>query len=129
VDTALKNSSESNIQAKIRLAASRLGYTLWRNNVGRLWTGQNTQRGGDRVVIYGNVRPVNYGLCKGSSDLIGLRPVVITQEMVGTTMAQFVAVEVKNNTGRATNDQKNFLDYVEKNGGLAILARDETDLP
>jgi hypothetical protein len=38
---------------------------------------------------------VRFGLCKGSSDLIGLRSLEITPELVGLRLAQFVALEVK----------------------------------
>lgn len=82
--------SEARVQDLARLTASKMGWRLFRNNVGVL----KDERG----------IPVRYGLCNDtpamnkrvkSSDLIGLRPVIITPDMVGTTLGQFMAREVK----------------------------------
>lgn len=117
------NQSEHNIQNTILLAASELGYTLWRNNVGTGWAGSGTTRRSDGAVIVHNARPLNAGLCKGSSDLIGLKPVVITADMIGTTLAQFVALEVKAQHGRVSTHQQMFIDFVRKSGGIARVIR------
>ena len=119
--------SERRIQSEIMLAASDAGLTLWRNNVGQGWTGK-AQRLADGSVLIRDPRPLHAGLCKGSSDLIGLKPVVVTEEMVGHTIAQFSAVEVKSKRGRVTADQQRFLDFVNSVGGLPIVARGVGDL-
>lgn len=82
--------SESAVQAQVRLEAARLGWALWRNNVGAL----PDTRG--RIVRYGlaNDSPALNKRVK-SADLIGIRPVVVTPAMVGTTIGQFVSREVK----------------------------------
>lgn len=107
--------TEADIQRAVLLRASRLGWRLFRNNVGMLQDSTG--------------RWVRYGLCTGSSDLIGWRPVVITPDMVGSTIAQFVAVEVKASKGRVTEEQQNFLRQVRGVGGCGILARSIDDLP
>ena len=119
--------SERRIQSEIMLAASDAGLTLWRNNVGQGWTGK-AQRLADGSVLIRDPRPLHAGLCKGSSDLIGLKPIVVTEEMVGHTIAQFSAVEVKSKRGRVTADQQRFLDFVNSVGGLPIVARGVGDL-
>jgi hypothetical protein len=101
--------SEQQIQQQIRLALSRGDTRLWRNNTGTLLDRQG--------------RPVQFGLCKGSSDLIGLRSVTIGPEHVGQTMAVFCAVEVKSATGRLTAEQAAFIEQVQAMGGLAGVAR------
>jgi len=82
--------NEADVQAAIRLEASRKGLRLWRNNVGVLTD--------DRGV------PVRYGLANDSAavnasiksaDLIGIRPVLITSAHVGATLGQFVSRECK----------------------------------
>lgn len=106
--------SEAAIQQKIRLALSRAGVVAFRNNVGQ-YTDQKTGR------------PIQYGLCVGSSDLIGWTPVTVTPEMVGTKLAVFTAVEVKTPSGRATEAQMNFIAQVLKAGGFAGIARSPKD--
>ena len=84
------NQNEATIQAKARLSAAKKGWQLWRNNVG--------------VLVDAKGRPVRFGLCNDSKqvnhnvksgDLIGIRPILITADMVGQTIGQFVSVECK----------------------------------
>lgn len=81
---------EGGNQATIRDHYSALGWRLWRNNVGALVD----KRG----------RPVRFGLANDtealngtlkSGDLIGWRPLLITPDMVGDCVAQFVSIECK----------------------------------
>ncbi len=101
--------SEQELQQRIRLELGRGPVRLWRNNVGAL----RDERG----------RLVTYGLCKGSSDLIGLRQLLITPEHVGRCVAVFTAIEVKTPAGRVSEEQRRFLQQVEQLGGLAGVAR------
>lgn len=127
---------ESIIQNAIRLELSKFPeFTHWRNNTGVGWAGtpvkinkpcQIFAEAGD--VLVKNARPLHAGLCPGSSDLIGLKRVTITPDMVGQTIAQFVAVEVKTRRGKATDKQNNFLDVVNNAGGVGIVARSADDL-
>jgi hypothetical protein len=82
---------------------------LWRNNTGALVDQQG--------------RFVRFGLCKGSSDLIGLRSVVVTPEMVGQRLAQFVALEIKTTQGVVSPEQQAFLRLVQQLGGVAAVCR------
>ena len=81
---------------------------MFRNNTGALKDAQG--------------RLVRYGLCKGSSDLIGWRSLTITPDMVGQTVAVFAAIEVKDR-GRPTPEQLHFIAQVQAAGGLAGVAR------
>jgi hypothetical protein len=99
--------SEHEIQQRIRLACGRGRVRLWRNNTGALVDQQG--------------RFVRFGLCKGSSDLIGLRSLVVTSELVGQRIAQFVALEVKTPHGVVSPEQRAFLRQVEQLGGVAAV--------
>lgn len=87
-------SGEDVVQQKVRLAVAAAGVDLWRNNVGlALHTDQ-----------YGQTRAVRYGLLNDSeeinerfksSDLIGIRPMLVTQEWVGQVVGVFSAIETK----------------------------------
>lgn len=106
--------SESSILRSCMITASQLGARLFRNNVGLFQTKDG--------------RTIRTGLCVGSSDLIGWKPVVVTPAMVGKTVAVFFAVECKTETGRATPEQVQFLEAVRNAGGIATLARSEKDI-
>jgi hypothetical protein len=66
---------------------------------------------------------VRCGLCPGSSDLIGITPVVITPEMVGKKVGLFTALEVKSQRGRSSIEQINFLGMVKSLGGIGAVVR------
>lgn len=82
--------SEGAVQSRVRLQASRIGWRTWRNNVG--------------AGVLSNGSFVRWGLANDSaqlnktlksSDLIGCRPRVITQDDVDSTIGQFVSLEIK----------------------------------
>lgn len=120
--------AETAIQNALRIAASRLGWRLFRNNVGDFWTGSEAVRMADGSVVLRNARRVRTGLVAGSGDLIGWRPVTITPDMVGQTIAQFVSVEAKTRTGRPTDKQIKWKLAVNAAGGHAVIARDTAGL-
>jgi len=70
-----------------------------------------------------NGRPVSFGLCKGSADLIGWTSRTITPEMVGQQVAVFTSIEVKTPTGRIRPEQQRWLNAVQAAGGIAGVAR------
>jgi hypothetical protein len=105
--------TEQQIQQQIRIACSHGQTRLFRNNTGTL----RDQHG----------RPVQFGLCKGSADLIGWRTITITPEMVGQQVAVFLSIEVKTATGRLRPEQRQWLDAVQSAGGIAGVARSVED--
>ena len=114
--------SEAAVVASERMSASLRGGRLWRNNVGAF-----EDKNGNYV---------RYGLCNESAqmnhriksaDLIGIEPVLITAEMVGSTIGRFEAVECKAPgwTGVSTpheHKQKTFLNLVNSLGGRGRFA-------
>lgn len=105
--------SEQHIQQEIRLAISKGDTRVFRNNTGTLRDA--------------NGRPVQFGLCKGSADLIGWQTVTITPEMVGQRLAVFTSIEVKSATGGLRPEQQQWLDAVQAAGGIAGVARSVDD--
>lgn len=101
---------ETELVKRLQIAISEIGARVFRNNVGVL-----KDHLGHRVA---------YGLCKGSSDLIGWLPITITPSMVGHRVAVFLAVEAKAEDGRTTQEQTAFLAAVQRAGGVALVARD-----
>lgn len=110
---------EKNVLAEVRLAVQKLGATLFRNTVGRF-----------RVVddVTGDLRWVQTGLCVGSSDSIGLTEYIIKPQDVGRKIAVFTALETKRTKGgRITEEQKLFVQWVIRSGGIAGFARSAED--
>lgn len=93
---------------RIQIALSECGFRLFRNNVGTL---QNLR--GEHV---------SYGLCKGSSDLIGWKSIEVTPEMVGRKTAVFVACEVKQPGKFPTVEQQRFIAAIREAGGIGVVA-------
>jgi len=120
--------NETNITRTIQLAIGKFPLVrMFRNNVGTGWAGR-MNRSPSGTVIIADARPLNAGLCVGSSDLIGWKTVTVTPEMVGNKIAIFTAIEVKTATGKPTKEQENFLSTVTNAGGIAILARSADDV-
>ena len=72
-------------------------------------------------------RWVQFGLAKGSSDLIGFKSVDITPEMVVQKIEVFDSIEVKTPTGRTSKPQQNWLTLVKNAGGIGGIARSPED--
>ena len=109
--------AEHAIQNRIRLALAGRA-TVFRVNVGQAWTGAEVVRHG-RDVYLRDARPFNSGLPPGVSDLIGWATL--------DGIARFIALEVKSETGRVTEDQARFLAAVRAAGGLAAVVRSPED--
>jgi len=95
--------NETAILQRVRLRASELGAIVWRNNTGKLQD------------VTG--RWVQFGLCTGSSDLIGIYK------------GRFLAIEVKAPGKEPTPEQLNFIQQVKKAGGVAggVTSPDELE--
>lgn len=125
--------AESSVQRQVwaAIAASTI---LFRINTGRAWL-SGMGPAGARKLTDGSVhlvaaRPIALGFSRtngdpvsGTSDLIGWTPVLITQEMVGSTIGVFTAIETKKTKGGKTSeDQHNFIEQVHRAGGIAGVA-------
>jgi hypothetical protein len=118
---------EAVIQAETMLAIGRLpGVRIFRNNVGHGWVGKIIQRSQDRLLL-GHYRPIEFGLFPGSPDLIGWKSVTITEDMVGSTVAVFVGIEMKGKSTATQDNQKTFLNVLETAGAVAGIARSPED--
>lgn len=90
-----------------------LGNTiLWKNPRGKFKT------------IHGTFMKAGLG-GNGASDYIGFQKVIITEEMVGKTIAIFIAAELKRfdrpDRVRTTTDQIDFVNLINKCGGKAAI--------
>lgn len=110
--------SEKDIVADIRLGCSRGSVRLFQNVVGLAYLKRKD----------GTYQKYKIGLGVGTSDLIGLVSRVVTPDMVGKTIAQFLAVEVKTPKGRLSPEQKNFIEMVKGLGGAAFVARSQDEV-
>ena len=115
---------ESQDLVRILIETTRRGWRLFRNSRAVAWVGKKAGElaGGQRGIVLQGARRVTFGLAPGASDLVGWRPVEISQDMVGQTLAQFVSVEVKTKAYRAlTAEQRAWLQAVEAAGGVALV--------
>lgn len=123
-----QGASEAAVQNAVRLEASRKGGRLFRNNVGAGYA-----EGGAflRWGLANDSARVNAVM--KSADLIGLRPVLIEPQHVGTVIGQFVSREIKasgwtyRGTGREIA-QLNWATLVNTLGGDACFATGEGTL-
>lgn len=120
---------------QIRAATSKIGARLFPMTVGRFYgpfhrgvrysrTQTITVQPGDVLIRQGHV--VNIGT-KGMPDLVGFTPHVVTAEDVGKTLSIYTAPEVKAGADTVKPEQQAFIDFVNKNGGRAGIARTPED--
>ena len=121
--------SEAAVQADIRVFASRRGCALWRNNSGSL---QDSTGRWVRFGLGNDSKRINE--VWKSPDLVGINPVRIGLEHVGSIIGQFWAVEVKE-SGWNFNPkdahqcaQRNCLRTVNAMGGRGQFAQSVEDL-
>lgn len=117
---------ESTLQREVMLAVSKTGARVFRNNVGFGLIVQHANPGAKQAIIReciaiaerkgGSAYQLHYGLCPGSSDIIGFN-----------RDGLFMALEVKSLTGRLTEEQSNFLDAVNNAGGIGAEVRSITE--
>ena len=122
----LKN--EATVQDEIRLDSSQYGGLL-RNNSG-VYDPDNPPTPFLRWGLGNDSKKIN--AVRKSSDLVGCTSVVITQEMVGHTVAVLTAVEVKKQHWVYTNTKKNraqlnFINWVRGFGGIGCFAQSVDD--
>jgi len=117
--------SESYVQSAVRLAAANAGAILWRNNngAGKLADGSFVRWGlaNDSTALNAQIK---------SADLIGIRPLLITPEMVGHTIGQFVSRECKRVGWKPDRSerylaQQRWADLVNRLGGDARFTTGE----
>lgn len=112
--------SESETQQLIQIESPNWYCNLMRNNSGCF----KDETG--RLVRFGldNTSTKRNELIK-SSDLIGIKSIKITQEMVGQIVGVFTAIEVKKeNWKRSKTDKKEeaqatFIEFIKAKGGIA----------
>ena len=114
-----KGGDEAGVQAAVRLEASRKGWLLFRNNVG---AGKLDNGSFIRWGLANDSAALN-AKCK-SADLVGLRPLLVTADMVGRTVGQFASVECKRpgwkyRGGDREAAQLRWLEAIQANGGHA----------
>lgn len=130
--------SEAAVQRVVWLALAQRKVaraTLFRANSGKAYLS-----GGGKAVFDANgtahvpfARPVALGLAltsgdtvPGLSDLAGWTDVVVTPEMVGRRLPVFTVVETKaTGGGRKRENQINFIQQIQKSGGIAGFAESE----
>lgn len=89
-------------QAQILDLLRNMGYYAWRQNSGKINIGK-------RWISLGN---------EGLSDIVGFHRLT----------GRVVAIECKQAKERITDAQKEFLDTVEKSGGIALIAYNVEDI-
>lgn len=110
---------------------SKEGFRLFRNNVGKAWSGKSTfikkittvtLEPGD--VLVRRARRIHFGLLKGSGDMIGYKTVKITEDMVGQEIAIFTSVEQKVKRGKRSQEQVDWDAAIKRAGGISLLLED-----
>jgi|SRR6266850_815538 len=100
---------ERDVTTEARSELARAGVLSWRNTVGFIRAGELSER------------PITYGLCVGSSDLIACVPVAMSCPACGVTLppvGRFVGIEVKGPTARWTDEQRAWGTLVESHRGV-----------
>jgi len=126
--TTGEGGSEAAVVKRCQVQASKMGGRLWKNHKGAATLQDGTFM---RYGLLNESKRISDEI--KSSDLIGAYPLVITQDMVGTTVAQLWLVEVKEEDWHFTGDahetaQLKFLELGLAMGARATFATSEDDI-
>lgn len=116
--------TEREVQSKTMIKLSKdKDIRIFRNNTGMAWQGTPAKSHTGRPALI-NIHPVNFGLCKGSSDLIGIKTVEITPDMLGKKLGVMVCIEEKKEgwTGVRTEHEKNQENFLKKMKSMGAIA-------
>lgn len=106
---------EKALESRVLRRLGRRGdILLWKNE-----TGLARSIDGQRIIKFGT---------PGSPDLLGVRRVEITADMVGMTIGQALGLEIKPGRTRQSDQQENFEAAFARRGGLYLLVRSEDDI-
>ena len=97
--------SEKKLTEEIHYSEALTGSVLFRNDNGMGFRKNGT--------------PFRYGLCPGSSDIIGFKTITITPALVGKQVAVFQAIEIKTLSDKIGYEQIVFYLNVKIAGGIA----------
>lgn len=124
---------ESKRQSDIRLALAERGDNVfWRNQngVATYYKGGKTCPVCKKKTLGARTWTVPYGLVPGSSDLIGLVQVEVSNcphDGLTFPLAAFVGLEVKTPGGVESDDQKKYRRLVNNRGGVVEVVRSVQD--
>lgn len=102
---------EQEVQQRVRIEAGKAGCVLWRNNSGVTENHVRYGLANDNPAINKRIK---------SHDLIGIRPIIITPEMVGRKIGQFVSRECKRSGWKYS--EKNKRDEAQLKFALIVLS-------
>ena len=117
--------AESDLYAPILSTLSRGPTRLFRQQSMLAWAGKILSRTASTITLI-HPQAVKLGT-PGIADLGGLTSVAITPEMIGSTIAQYLAIELKFGRGQPTEEQAAFIAMVRSLGGRAGIARSVED--
>jgi len=103
---------ETKLMRLIMVALTNADCLVFRNECAGAYVGRVIHKD-DRIVTLQNAVLMTFGLCVGSSDIIGIH----------RKSGRFLAVEVKTSTGKPTKEQLNFIEQVRAANGIAGIAR------
>lgn len=119
--------NEIDLMRQIQVQASSAGARLWRNQVGTgLMVRAKSSAQREEIIracqalaekLGGSAPRVTFGLPTGSGDLVGFVPHTVTTDDVGKRLPLFACPEVKTRTGRLSDEQKHWRDYISSVGG------------
>lgn len=112
---------EQSIQNEILIAMGQAGAYGLRVNSGQFWGGEVLSHDGKMLLLKNPTKIL--GAPAGTSDIIGCKSVLITPQMIGKTIGQFICLEVKKPGEKAKKHQENFLAVMKSRGAITGVAR------
>lgn len=103
---------ETKLMRLIMVALTQADCLVFRNETSGAYVGKVIHKDA-RIVTLANAQLLTFGLCVGSSDIVGIHK----------PTGRFLAVEVKTEKGKPTNEQINFIEQVRAANGIAGIAR------